>query len=309
MSSPLVSAIIPCYNRPDYVREAIDSALAQTYPTIEIIVVDDGSTDETPQVLASYGDRIRVLRQQNAGTAAARNTGIAASSGKYLAWLDSDDAWLPEKIAAEVDAAERYSGAAVVYTRCQPVDRSGRPAAPSHPVTVPNPVIRRDILEMMVIESEVMPSSCIMRRDVIDEVGNFDTEYLAEDWDLHFRVARKYQFVYIDAPLTRYRLHDDCKSRDRWPHAQGLLKLRHKIEAARDEILGNDPTPAMRQAYERHRIKYADAYYRVGKLALDRGDLELARECLGEAIRLNPKVFKYYTRGLRARMLDLVRKS
>ena len=103
MHSPtIVSAIIPTYNRAHLVTEAIDSVLAQTYPHIEVIVVDDGSTDDTMARLAPYGSRIRVIRQENAGPAAARNKGIAASSGGLVAFLDSDDLWLPAKIERQV---------------------------------------------------------------------------------------------------------------------------------------------------------------------------------------------------------------
>lgn len=307
--TPLVSCVIACYNRPDFVRDAIQSALDQTYPNLEIIVVDDGSTDNTPQVLASYGDKIRLVRQKNSGTAAARNAGIAVSQGKYLAWLDSDDAWLPQKIADQVAVAERNADAGVVFTLCQAIDEAGNPPAPAQPLPIPEAIIRKDILRMLVVESEVMTPSCLVRRSALDSAGVFDPSYSAEDWELNLRIALlNFLFVYIDAPLTRVRIHSQRKTTDRWPHALGLLKLRHKIEKAREGILSSDPSPAMRQAYERHRLKYADAYYRVGKLALDRGDeLELARDSLREAVRLNPRVPKYHTRWLRAELLCKMR--
>jgi glycosyltransferase involved in cell wall biosynthesis len=291
------------------VRYAIDSARAQTYPALEIIVVDDGSTDNTSDVLALYGDKITVITQKNSGTAVARNTGVAASKGEYLAWLDSDDAWLPQKIQAQVDAIERCPEAAVVYTRCNPMDENGEPKSPTEPIEIPEPVLRRDILAMMVVESEVLTPSVLVRRSALDRVGLFDPEYSAEDWELNFRLARRYPFVYLDAPLTRHRIHDETKTKDRWPHALGLLKLRHKIEAARDEILAKDSSPAMVQAYERHRIKYAEAYYRVGKLALDRGDTDMAREMLDKALQLNPRVFKFYTRFWRAGLISLLHRQ
>jgi glycosyltransferase involved in cell wall biosynthesis len=305
---PLVSCVIACYNRPVYVREAIQSALDQTYPNLEIIVVDDGSTDETPQVLASYGERIKVVRQDNAGTAAARNAGIAASSGKYLAWLDSDDAWLRQKIADQVAVAERHSEIGVVYTLCQAIDENGNPPAPAEPLPRPDEIIRDDILRMMVVESEVMTPSCLVKRSTLDSVGWYDPEYSAEDWELNFRLAQRGPFALIPSPLTRVRIHNQRKTTDRWPHAQGLLKLRHKIEAAREKLLASDPSPEMQQAYERHRIKFADAYYRAGRLSLARGDdLEYARDSLKEAVRLNPRVAKYHTRRLQAEFLCKMR--
>ncbi|HEX3110532.1 MAG TPA: glycosyltransferase family A protein, partial [Thermoanaerobaculia bacterium] len=97
-----VSVVIPSYNYARYLGEAIDSALGQTLPPLEVIVVDDGSTDDTPAVLAAYGDRIRVLRQKNAGVAVARNSGIAAARGECVAFLDADDVWLPRKLELQI---------------------------------------------------------------------------------------------------------------------------------------------------------------------------------------------------------------
>src|SRR5437763_447547 len=98
-----VSVIIPAYNFARYVPEAIDSVLAQTYAPFEVIVVDDGSTDDTPKVLAAYGNRIRAIRQVNQGVAAARNTGLAAAGGEYVAFIDSDDTWEPRKLQLQMD--------------------------------------------------------------------------------------------------------------------------------------------------------------------------------------------------------------
>jgi glycosyltransferase involved in cell wall biosynthesis len=101
-AEPLVSVVIAAYNGAQYLPEAIDSALAQTYPKVEVIVVDDGSTDSTAEVVGAYGARVRYLYQQNAGTAAARNTGIQSAQGELIALLDQDDRWLPEKLARQV---------------------------------------------------------------------------------------------------------------------------------------------------------------------------------------------------------------
>ncbi|MGO8669950.1 MAG: glycosyltransferase [Capsulimonadaceae bacterium] len=324
-SMPNVAAIIPCYNRTRYLREAIDSALGQTYPSIEIIAVDDGSTDSTSSVLASYGDAIRVIRQENAGTAAARNTGIAASTAPFLAWLDSDDRWRPEKIAAQVQVMRAFPQAAVVYTACRMVDAAGNPlqcrqeqAPPLDlPISLDNcggrevrAGIRVDVLRMLVVESQVMPSSCLVRRGALDEAGPFDPNYrFSEDWELNFRLARRFPYAYVDAPLTDYRVHADSKSQDRRPHALGRLELRHAIEAARAEIRKADPSREMRRAYHRHTLKFADAYYRVGKLALADGDAARARECLRAAIGRNPRVMKYYPGAIRAILAASVDRS
>jgi len=278
MNSPLVSCVIPCYNRGALVRDTIDSVLRQTYEPVEIIAVDDGSTDDTNDVLASYGNEIRVIRQENGGTASARNTGIRESKGKYLAWLDSDDTWLPEKTAAEVDVLERHAGVAQVYTAFVLMDVDGNPKATGERVAIPDAEIKADTLAMLLVESVVMPSSSMVRRSALDDVGWFDPSYDWEDWELNFRLARKFPFAYIDAPLMRYRVHNNSKSADLWLHSQGMLQLRAKFEAARTEILAADPSTLLRDAYEKHRRKYADAYYRFGKSSLARGDIARAQQ-------------------------------
>lgn len=127
MKQPLVSVIIPTYNRAGTIAKAVSSVLAQTYREIEVIIVDDGSTDDTPAVLDGYGTRIRVIRQSNAGPSAARNRGAAEARGEYLAFLDSDDEWLPEKIERQVRLMEcGGSDVCCCVTNCELEDSSGR---------------------------------------------------------------------------------------------------------------------------------------------------------------------------------------
>jgi len=302
---PLVSCVIPSYNRPGYVRTAIESALTQTYSPMEVIVVDDGSTDETPDVAESFGERVKVIRQANGGSAAARNTGIAAASGEFVAWLDSDDAWLPEKIAIQVAAARDYPEAGIVYTHCQAIDGNDQPPPPKEPIKAPPARLREDILAMMVVESEVMPSSCLVRRTALDSVGWFNKDFInAEDWEFHFRMARQFGFVEVPAPLTRYRVHAASKTADRWPHAIGALQLRKVIEEARVALTAAQ-IPGIEQAYAVHERKYAEVCYKVGKLAADRGDFDLGLKMLREARRRNPRVVKYHTRLLQASVRSL----
>src|ERR1051326_243987 len=110
MSNPTVSVVMPVYNGENYLRSAIESVLSQTFQDFEIIVIDDGSKDSTPAIAQSYGDRVRYVRQENAGVAAAVNHGIAVARGRYFAWLSHDDFYAPEKLAAQVRALERVNG-------------------------------------------------------------------------------------------------------------------------------------------------------------------------------------------------------
>jgi glycosyltransferase involved in cell wall biosynthesis len=196
-SHPLVSVIIPTYNRREYLSRAIDSVLGQTYPGFELLVVDDGSTDETPDLLKAYGRDIRVIRQANSGVSSARNAGIRAAGGELIALLDSDDSWLPEKLAHQVD----FFRASPQATICQTQEiwiRNGKRV---------NPKKRHRKFSGMIFEKTlplclVSPSAVMMRASLFREVGLFDERLPAcEDYDLWLRITWKYPVHLIDIPL------------------------------------------------------------------------------------------------------------
>jgi glycosyltransferase involved in cell wall biosynthesis len=207
-----VSVIVPVYNRPAFVRQAIDSALAQECPGgFEVVVVDDGSTDETPAVLASYGDRIRVVTQRNGGVARARNAGFAAARGEYLALLDSDDIWLPGKLAAQVALLDAHPKAGFAHSDVEEFFEGGRrtewrrrPAIESGEVL--KALLRRNFVHTMTV---------MLRRVAIEEVGDFDPRYPpCEDWDLWLRIC-EHRGVAGDARAwVRTRVHEGGISAD-----------------------------------------------------------------------------------------------
>lgn len=203
---PLVSVVIPCYNSERYVAQTVESVLAQTYPAIEIIVVDDGSTDATPRVLESYRTRITYLRQANRGPAAARNAGLRVASGAYLLFLDSDDLLTPTSVAVKAAFLEQRPQYGLVYSAWQQINQDGtrvlgevRPARQGQVLTA---LLRREFF--------FFPGAALIRRACLDAVGAFDeTAYGTEDADLWIRLARAgYAFGYIDEPLFIYRFHD-----------------------------------------------------------------------------------------------------
>ncbi len=213
MSRPpeiIVSVILPTYNRSWIVREAIDSVLDQAYTSCELIVVDDGSTDDTPHLLAAYGHRIRTIRQPNRGVSAARNAGIRAARGRLIALLDSDDRWLPGKLSAQVDYFDAHPEARICQTEELWI-RNG--------VRV-NPGNRHRKEDGMIFERSlglclVSPSAVMLRRSLLDEVGLFDESLPAcEDYDLWLRIAWKHPIGLIDRPLIVKRGgHPDQLSR------------------------------------------------------------------------------------------------
>jgi glycosyltransferase involved in cell wall biosynthesis len=207
--APLVSVVIPTYNYGHVVTEAVESALAQTYPAVEVIVVDDGSTDDTRERLAPYGDRIRYIHQANAGLSAARNTGIRAARGEFIALLDSDDAFHPRKLELQMRYLAERPDVVLVGTRST--------TDPDHRYpTPPEPVPAREIpLDRLVITSHFPPSSVVIRRACIDSVGLFDVNLRStEDRDFWIRVGARFGVAVLDAPLTWYRLHPGSMSRN-----------------------------------------------------------------------------------------------
>ncbi len=194
---PAVSVIIPTYNRAWCLAEAVDSVLAQAYQDFELIVVDDGSTDETPQLLAAYGGRLRVLRCENRGVSAARNAGIAAAQAELIAFLDSDDLWLPGKLSHQVAFFHLDPEALICQTEELWV-RNGRRVNPGRRHRKRGGLIFAPSLELCLVS----PSAVMVRRGLFDRVGLFDETLPAcEDYDLWLRVSCRIPVHLIDTPL------------------------------------------------------------------------------------------------------------
>jgi glycosyltransferase involved in cell wall biosynthesis len=219
---PTVSVIIPAYNAEPFVAETVESVLHQTYQDLEIIVVDDGSTDRTAAALEEFGDRVRVLRQANAGVAAARNAGVRMASGSWIAFLDADDLWLPHKLERQL----LLQHAPLVYT-----DRFNIGARGELPV-VQSEVTKMhdgDVFMPLLLEGNfITNSSVLIRRNVFDAAGGFASGVSpAEDWDLWLRVAEQHPVAFCPEPLVRYRFHSDGASRNH----QKISQVRTRVIA------------------------------------------------------------------------------
>ncbi len=196
-NNPKVSVIIPTYNRAWILREAIDSVLAQDFKDFELIVVDDGSTDDTGEILEAYKQDLVVIRQPNRGVSAARNRGIDAAAGRLLAFLDSDDLWLPRKLSTQLEFFNSNPDAVISQTE-EIWIRNG--------VRV-NPKIRHHKFSGMIFERSltlclVSPSAVMMKRALFEEVGLFDEDLPAcEDYDLWLRISWRYPVHLIETPL------------------------------------------------------------------------------------------------------------
>jgi glycosyltransferase involved in cell wall biosynthesis len=196
-TSPQVSIIIPTFNRAWSIKRAVDSVLAQDYQNIELIVVDDGSTDETPDQLASYGNTISRIRQKNKGVSAARNRGIAAASGRLIAFLDSDDYWLPQKLSTQVDFFLSHPDALICQTE-ETWIKNGRQMNPKKRHQKPSGMMFSPSLHLCLIS----PSAVMVRKELLDDVGIFDETLPAcEDYDLWLRATCRYPVHLIETPL------------------------------------------------------------------------------------------------------------
>lgn len=211
-SRPLVSVVIPTYNQARYLETSIESVLAQTYPAVELIVVDDGSTDATPSILSRYGDAIRAIRQENRGAASALNRGIREARGDFICWLSSDDVLLPGKTAAQVDAFLAEPGIGMCFTGFTIIDPEGRFVADASDL----PWVDRDVFVSVYWRNPINGSTVMMPRWVFDEVGLFDETLRADvDADMWLRVTDRYEVRHISGVHLQYRVHDQSLSSDR----------------------------------------------------------------------------------------------
>ncbi len=205
---PLVSVIIATYNRADLVAKAVESALNQTYKNIEIVVVDDGSTDNTRQALRQYEGRIEYIYQERSERSKARNVGFRHSSGDFIAFLDSDDLWLPTKIEKQVQVLNEKPDVGVIYADAQFIDRSGDTYDGEICLDVLKRM-RQDFYEDLMTDNIVgSPSAVLVRRECLVKAGLFDESMNAcEDLDLWIRLARHCRFHKIELPLLQFRIH------------------------------------------------------------------------------------------------------
>lgn len=231
-----VSTIIPTYNRAGIVPRAIESALAQTWSDHEVVVVDDGSRDDTPRAVGAYGDRVRYVRQDNAGLPAARNAGVQVATGDAFALLDDDDTWAPDKLAAQVEYLEAHPDIGMVLTEIVRFAPDGSERGRSH---------RREalpadgaVLPWVLRHPQMIPSTAVYRREVHDAVGGFDESLrTGEDQDFYLKVALRFGIGLIERPLTRYAVAADGRmSTAKRTHSDAMFVVERFLREHADEL-------------------------------------------------------------------------
>ncbi|MBD2109852.1 glycosyltransferase family A protein [Nodosilinea sp. FACHB-13] len=218
--TPLISVIIPAYNAEQFIARTLESVLAQTYRNIEVLVVDDGSQDDTAAIVHRYkqqDDRVKLLHQSNAGVAAARNLAIQSARGEFIAPIDADDIWNSEAIAKLVVRFQQSrSDVGVVYTWSLDIDGQERPTGGFHAAAIAGNVYKTMICHNFLGNA----SSTLIRKSCLDQVGGYDSQLRAqqaqgcEDWDLYLRLAARYPFAVVPEFLVGYRKQTSSMSGD-----------------------------------------------------------------------------------------------
>jgi glycosyltransferase involved in cell wall biosynthesis len=208
---PLVSAAITTYNRARFLPEAIESVLAQTADDLEVIVVDDGSTDETESVVEPFRGRIRYIRQENRGRSAARNAAVAAAEGEFVAFCDSDDVWLPDRLERQLPTVLGRPSVAMVHGQVELIGADGATLpeeTDAHRAVFSRAHAKPVTYAGYAWECRCLSSTILVRAAALREVGGYDAALLLDDYDLYLRLALAYEIVFLDGPpLARYRLH------------------------------------------------------------------------------------------------------
>jgi glycosyltransferase involved in cell wall biosynthesis len=297
----LVSVIIPVFNGAATVAAAIDSALAQKFDgEFEVVVVNDGSTDTTAEVLARYGDRIKVVTQENRGLAAARNAGVANSTGEYLAFLDADDVWLPEKLAKTTGVLDADPAAGLVYTDAMLIDQTGSLVAASY---IPDTHAREPSLDDLLSDWwYVLPSNVVMRRKIFDLAEGFNEEFPGghggEDTFMWLRAREHAPFTMMREPLTEYRVATGSEHQLKREAAHGgAVNLSGETTDARRYIsgelvferlvrerYGRRASPMIRNAH----TAQAASLEGIGLRFMARGEIAHARKCYLLSIQRKP---------------------
>lgn len=325
----LVSVVIPTYNRAHLIGETIESVLAQTYQSVEIIVVDDGSHDNTRDVVESYGSAVRYRYQSNAGVSAARNAGFAAARGEFIALLDSDDLWLPWKLEAQVALLRRHPEVGMVWTDMTAVnyagdvvgerylrtfyatyrvvrieeicERAGRLAdiwPSAHPAAANDSVYKGDIFSHMILGNLVHTSTVLLRRERVAVTGGFDTSLrpAGEDYEYHLRTCSHGPVAFLDTPSMIYRIGA----------ADQITAPHHDVHFARSNLLTVQRWLARGGARislsaDVLRARMAHAHGWVGMAELENGNVAIARKHLWMSLQkqlLQPRVGLFFVLSL-----------
>ncbi len=294
----LVSAIITAFNNEATIGPAIDSFLHQDFTDREIIVVDDGSRDSTRHEVEMYGDAVRLICQQNSGSARARNTGARNARGRYLAFLDGDDVALPYRLGRQVAAFKARPQVGLVYGNIFLMDAQGR-----------NVRLRRGtgryksgkVTRQLAVKNFVPFSTIMVQRELLMEAGFFDESIRSsEDWDLLVRLSRRCEFLYLDLPLAYYRVMPNSKTANLDEKERAYNRVQSKIFAEND--FGSE-TQRLR------RLSDASLQFGLLSISLRYGKYRRGMGHLFQGLTITPRIFFHLWREIGSRILTSLTRS
>jgi glycosyltransferase involved in cell wall biosynthesis len=276
---PLVSVVLPVFNGERYLGQTIESVLAQTYTHVEVLVIDDGSQDETPRVARRYGERVRYIRQPHGGASKARNHGLRLSQGTYIAMQDADDLWDKDKLAVQVEFLEGHPGIGLVHCHCDGIDEEGRVF-----IHWTNSDRREPLYRLFMQGHAVGVFSAMFSRELLQRTGLFDEDFAKaglEDIDFWNRLSEVTTFHCLPRALVQHRVHQhsSCRTLERTS-----VPLEHRDLMIRKLLARYANDPVRRRFLEREYVGYKSD---LGKLLMKQGLVGQGRRALWEAIVLN----------------------
>lgn len=307
MSSPKVSVLLTSYNHERWLRECIESALNQTLDGVEIIVVDDNSTDNSRKILQEYAGRVTlILNEANVGTYAALNQALEVATGEYSAVLNSDDVWLPEKLRLQAQAMDEDEEHSLCHTYGRFIDDDGK-TLPGRPMGFDFPWMGSGYhLATFIANNRAIASSVMFRTDMARRLGGFDASFkILGDWEMWLRLSEEGTVAFIPEELTLYRVHQTNTIYNLEPKYREEIRIREKYAARVEELL------AQPRAGTEMREALAHTLACLGSLYSITGRPREARAAYLRSLRLNPKRFKSVLRwgltfaplGVRKRLL------
>jgi len=289
-----VSVIIPAYNKAELTIKTVESVLKQTYKDIEIIVVNDGSTDDTEKKLTQFGDSIVYIYKENGGACSARNLGIKKSSGSYIALIDCDDIFYPDKILKSVQYLENNTNVGCVQTAVNLIDDHDNVVGS---IQLPEKKVAGWIAEQLFLTNLVNSQTLLIRKECFDKVGLFDESiFIPADWDMWLRLSEQYEFGYIDVPLSGYRVTENYTI----SHLQSYLKDQFHVS---EKAIKRGKIPITERLKNK---RHANVFYSVGKLYGARGEIHNSREFFKKAIRFDYSNVKAIFHYLLAKLFPVI---
>lgn len=281
---PKVSVVIPFYNGKEFIAQAINGILRQTYTDYEIIVMDDGSSDDSKKALECFDGKIRYFYQQNKGISSARNRAIKEAKGEYIALLDQDDIWYPEKLQKQVELMEKNKNLGLIYGDCHYINEKGE---------IISRVFERQkyysgrIFKDLIMGNFIPIPTVLIRKSALDKVGLFLENYtFAEEYELFIRISKDYDVGFINEPLAGYRIHGGNLSKNTGE------SLKEDI-AVKEDIL-KKYSADIKPVENKLKKELARIYYNLGRFYQKKRRRALAKEYLSKSIKTYVYSYKQY---------------